>query len=182
MNVRDVIAPLVPGLRRYAHALCGPREGDARHADDIVQRALRRALGDERLKRGADVRRVLYALVTSLNRSRIREAELQHHGHAAMLAGAANSFFSDSHAGTPIERGLQALDLELREVLVIVVLERMRYEEAAEILEVPVSTALARLTRARDALRLTFNGAQRSGACESSAAGHRRSAHLRVIK
>lgn len=182
MNVRDAIAPLVPGLRRYAHALCGVRDVAARAPDDLVQQSLRRALNDERLKRGADVRRTLYALVTTLNRIRSREGELQQHDHAAMPAGSAKSFFGDAPAGTSIERGLSGLPLEQREVLLLVVLERMRYDEVAEILEVPVATALARLTRARDALRIAFNGSQRSAPAAQRGAASRAASYLRVVK
>lgn len=182
MNVRDAIAPLVPGLRRYAHALCAARDCEARAADDVVHQALRRALNDERLKRGADARRTLYALVTATNRIRVRDSELQQHDHAAMPAGATKSFFGDAQAGTAIERGLAALPLELREVLLLVVLERMRYEEAADILEIPVATAVARLTRARDALRTTFNGSLRASGGEPRAVAGRVASHLRVVK
>jgi RNA polymerase sigma-70 factor (ECF subfamily) len=45
------------------------------------------------------------------------------------------------------------LSEEHREVLLLVAIEGLQYEEAAEILEVPVGTIRSRLSRARQALR-----------------------------
>ena len=45
------------------------------------------------------------------------------------------------------------LSAEHREVLLLVAIEGLRYEEAAEILELPLGTVRSRLSRARQALR-----------------------------
>jgi RNA polymerase sigma-70 factor (ECF subfamily) len=41
----------------------------------------------------------------------------------------------------------------LREVLILVAVERLSYEETATLLRVPVATVFARLVQAREALR-----------------------------
>lgn len=52
-----------------------------------------------------------------------------------------------------LERGLACLPAEQREVILLVGLEGMSYETAAQILDVPVGTVRSRLSRGRDALR-----------------------------
>jgi RNA polymerase sigma-70 factor (ECF subfamily) len=48
---------------------------------------------------------------------------------------------------------LWRLPVEDREVLVLVAVERMSYEDIAALLAVPLATVLARLTQARASLR-----------------------------
>jgi len=52
-----------------------------------------------------------------------------------------------------IQRGLQNLDPKYRSVAVLVDVQEFSYEEAAEILNIPVGTVKSRLARARLALR-----------------------------
>jgi len=52
-----------------------------------------------------------------------------------------------------LERALAQLSLKQRQVILLVGLEGMSYEDAAEILSVPVGTVRSRLSRGRDILR-----------------------------
>ena len=52
-----------------------------------------------------------------------------------------------------VRRAYLSLSEEHREVLLLVAIEGLQYEEAAEILEVPLGTVRSRLSRARQALR-----------------------------
>jgi RNA polymerase sigma factor (sigma-70 family) len=52
-----------------------------------------------------------------------------------------------------LERALAKLPTEQREVILLVGLEGMAYEEVADVLGVPVGTVRSRLSRGRDALR-----------------------------
>ena len=52
-----------------------------------------------------------------------------------------------------VRRAYLTLSEEHREVLLLVAMEGLQYEEAAEILEVPLGTVRSRLSRARQALR-----------------------------
>jgi len=51
------------------------------------------------------------------------------------------------------------LSLEQREVLLLVGLEEMSYEEVAKTLGIPMGTVMSRLSRARERLRAQLNGA-----------------------
>jgi RNA polymerase sigma-70 factor (ECF subfamily) len=52
-----------------------------------------------------------------------------------------------------LDRSLAKLPQEQRQVLLLVGMEGMRYEEVAEALDVPVGTVRSRVSRGRDLLR-----------------------------
>lgn len=57
-----------------------------------------------------------------------------------------------------LERALDELPPSFRVVVRLVDVERMRYQEAADLLEIPVGTVMSRLHRARRRLRATLAG------------------------
>jgi len=59
-----------------------------------------------------------------------------------------------------LQRAINTLSYEQREVLLLVGLEGMRYEQVATILDIPVGTVRSRLSRARTTLRLLMDGAK----------------------
>ena len=60
-----------------------------------------------------------------------------------------------------LEKALSRLRDEQREVVLLVGLEGMSYEAAAQILDVPVGTVRSRLSRGRDALRVLLDMPER---------------------
>jgi transposase len=64
-----------------------------------------------------------------------------------------------------------------REVILLVGLEGMSYEAAAQILEVPVGTVRSRLSRGRDALRQLMDMPERTRTPNRFARGRLRLAH-----
>lgn len=59
-----------------------------------------------------------------------------------------------------IRKALQILSAEHRMVIVMKEIDDMRYEEIAEVLEVPVGTVRSRLHRARSELKLVIEKLQ----------------------
>jgi RNA polymerase sigma-70 factor (ECF subfamily) len=67
-----------------------------------------------------------------------------------------------SHQLRELDTALARLPAEQREVILLVGLEGMSYEAAAQILEVPVGTVRSRLSRGRDALRQLMDMPERT--------------------
>ena len=128
-------SPFLARLRRYARALAGPGAAP----DELVRQTLERAahspqpLGEDR-------------------ESRIALFTLMHEIYA--------------HGGTPertheFDRAISALPPEQREVLLLVSVEEMSYEDVAKTLAIPIGTVMSRLYRAREKLRAGLLGGTR---------------------
>ncbi len=60
--------------------------------------------------------------------------------------------------GSPVERAIRNLPLELRESLLLVVLERFSHIDAARALDIPLPTLIARLAQGRAMLDANLSG------------------------
>jgi RNA polymerase sigma-70 factor (ECF subfamily) len=58
-----------------------------------------------------------------------------------------------------VDRAMNALPAEQREVIALVLVEGLAYREAAEMLDIPIGTLTSRLTRGRQALALMLEAA-----------------------
>ena len=142
----------IPKLRRYARALVR----DMDRADDLVQDTLTRALTKQHLwAPGSNLRAWLFTLmhnqhVNSVRRP-VREAVELDADNSSMLVATTDP--TASCQLRELENALARLRNEEREVILLVGLEGMRYDETAEILGVPIGTVRSRLFRGREALR-----------------------------
>src|SRR6478735_8320464 len=149
----------IPDLRRYARALTG----DAWAADDLVQDTLERACARWQLwSAGSDLRAWLFTLMHNLFVDGARRAGRQS-GQRVDVDEAANELVAPP-AGTDqaldLQRCLLRLPEEQREVLLLVALQDLGYEDVARITGVPVGTVMSRLSRARSRLRELMDGAR----------------------
>ncbi len=151
-DTRWLIARELPRLRRYARAL----RNDS-GADDLVQDCIERALRKSNLwRQGTNMRawlfRILYNLHLSSLRSGKRSPQTVPLDDVAPMAGGGPG---QLHALElkELSRAFRALPAEQRDVVALVALEGMRYDEAAAVLGVPMGTVRSRLSRARAALR-----------------------------
>lgn len=148
-----------PELRRFARALVGPVS--TRTADALVQTATARIAASDRVN-GDPLERA-FAEIVRLNRRRVRER-----GRGSDATDAAGGEAERRDASTPAQ--ISAMPLDERETLLIVALAGYGYEAAGRILDLPVSSVVSRLMRARARLDGAKPGvAQRSG-------------HLRLVK
>jgi len=151
-EAKDALIACIPRLRRYARALTGNR-GDA---DDLVQDTVERGWSRLTLWRhGSDMRAWLFSIMHNLHVDRFRAAR------------PVEEFDDDTPVASVPAAGLELRDLESclrrlpdeqREVLLLVALEEMRYEEVAAALGIPLGTVMSRLSRGRERLRLLMDG------------------------
>jgi RNA polymerase sigma-70 factor, ECF subfamily len=142
----------LPRLRRYARALTR----DVTRADDLVQSCLVRAIAKQHLwERGTNLRAWLFTILHNQHvndvRHSMREGTTVELAEAPQLTVQSNAV--PSLELRDLERALGKLAAEQREVILLVGLEGMAYEEAAAVLQVPVGTVRSRLSRGRDQLR-----------------------------
>jgi len=143
----------IPRLRRYARALTR----DVTRADDLVQSCLTRAVAKQHLwQPGTDLRAWLFTILHNQHVNDVRRSVRE--GINVAVEEMAPVLTVQSNAVAVLQlRDLEAaiarLPQEQRQVILLVGLEGMRYEEVAEILGVPVGTVRSRLSRGRDQLR-----------------------------
>ncbi len=143
----------IPRLRRYARALTR----DVSRADDLVQSCLTRAVAKQHLwQPGTDLRAWLFTIlhnqhVNDVRRSVREGVNVAVEEMAPVLTVQASA--PDVLQLRDLEAAIAKLPQEQRQVILLVGLEGMRYEEVALVLGVPVGTVRSRLSRGRDQLR-----------------------------
>jgi len=141
-----------PRLRRFATALTG----DPERADDLVQDTLERALRKRRLWAGTgSMRSWLFKLLYRVHANQRSRASTEATALTAVEHRDAGSMPAnqDSHVEVlNVSVALRALPLEQRDAVLLVGLEGMAYDEAADVLGIRVGTLKSRLYRGREAL------------------------------
>jgi RNA polymerase sigma-70 factor (ECF subfamily) len=134
-------------------------------ADDALQDACLRALRFFAGFRGADGRVWLLAIVRNTcysklkgNRGQQLEASYDEeaHGHGPEGADPEGMLLRSLDAAA-LQRAVEALPEEFREVIVMRELEGLSYKEIAEVTETPIGTVMSRLARARARLQRSLN-------------------------
>ena len=142
----------IPRLRRYARALTR----DVSRADDLVQSCLTRAVAKQHLwQPGTDLRAWLFTILHNQHVNEVHRS-VREGSHVMLEEGPELTVQSNAIPTLQLrdlEAALGRLRLQERQVILLVGLEGMRYEEVAEILGVPVGTVRSRLSRGRDQLR-----------------------------
>lgn len=143
----------IPRLRRYARALTR----DAARADDLMQNCLLRAIAKEHLwELGTDLRAWLFTILHNQNVNEIRRSVRE--GVVVAVEDVAPVLTVAPRAAASLqlrdlERAIRLLPEEQRQVILLVGLEGMRYEEVAAVLDIPIGTVRSRLSRGREMLR-----------------------------
>jgi len=152
-EIASLLEPQIPALRRYAWALLRDHEG----ADDLVQDTLERAISRwSQRRREGDLRAWLFTIQRNLflNGVRQRKTRGTQVGEEALDDIQAPGTSPESQAGLrDILAGLDALSEEQRSLLLLVGVEDLSYEQAAQALGIPLGTVMSRLSRARARLR-----------------------------
>ncbi|KZD03356.1 sigma-70 family RNA polymerase sigma factor [Oceanibaculum pacificum] len=159
----DTLTGHVKGLRRYAIALTG----DPIDADDLVQESVARVLA--KIEEGAEVRNLRTYLFSTLHnlrmdqlsRKRITGIQVPLEDVAAKLSSPANQ--QARLLGQDMADSLAKLPEQQREILLLIGLEGASYQDAADILEIPLGTVMSRVSRARETLRRLMAGGPLAG-------------------
>jgi RNA polymerase sigma-70 factor (ECF subfamily) len=153
----------VASLRRYARTLLR-RSADA---DDLVQETLTRALaGAGSFTMGTNLRAWLFTILHNTYVNQVRrqanhpEEELPEEFEARLSEPATQESRLELR---DMARALDTLPTDQRQVLLLVALEGLKSEEVAASLGIPVGTVLARLSRARDAVRKALGDGPATG-------------------
>ena len=154
----DELAVVIPRLRRYALVLTG----NPTRSDDLVQDTLTRAWDNRSYWRpGSDLRAWLFTIMHNVFVNQLAGARRDAANVSLDAEDERGPAFQVSGGDDPTARielqevmlQVQRLPAEQREVLMLVALEGMHYEEAAATLGIPIGTVMSRLARARDKLR-----------------------------
>jgi RNA polymerase sigma-70 factor (ECF subfamily) len=145
--VNEVIS-LLPELRVFAISL----EKDVVRAEDLVQEAALKALSQhERFERGTSLRSWLFTILKNhfltIVRRRAREVEDATGSFAETLTFEPDQYHKLAHE--ELLAALDALPPDQREVLLLVTVEEMSYEDAAVRMNCAVGTIKSRVNRAR---------------------------------
>jgi RNA polymerase sigma factor (sigma-70 family) len=151
------IVAQIPHLRRYARALMGDRA----MAEDLVQDSLERAWSRFHLWRdGSNLRTWLFTIMHNLHANLARNASRRPQSTVIddEFTLPVRATQEDQMEVSAIETALARLPEDQRQVVLLVGLEELSYQEAAAALGIPVGTVMSRLHRGRERLREMIAG------------------------
>ena len=157
-TLRDDIAALLPRLRRFGRTLARNTED----ADDLVQIAVERALTHtEQWRPGTRLDSWIFRIMQNawIDETRARERRGQTfvpQDEGETVGESTNDAQMDAIA---VRKAVAQLGDDQRAVVGLVLVEGFSYQEAAEVLGIPVGTLTSRLARARETLQALLGGA-----------------------
>lgn len=155
VELRKGLTMLLPRLRRFGIALTGSND----EGDDIVHAAIERALSrSAQWQPGTRLDSWMFRIMQNIWKDKRRrqrtDREKQSLDMAATdLAIDGQRVTETSLMLTRAREQFARLSDDHRMVLALVVIDGHSYQEAADILEIPVGTLMSRLYRARETLR-----------------------------
>ena len=157
-DLRNALTAVLPRLRRFGLALTGSRVD----ADELVQAACERVLtrGDQ-LRDRARLDAWIYGIMRNLWIDEMRSRRVRRHDDMS----AADAVVGDDGVATvegritlaAVRRALGDMSEDRRTLLMLVCVDGLTYQEAADTLGIAIGTVMSRLSRARKELheRLT---------------------------
>ena len=142
----------LPALKRFALQLTRNQD----RASDLVQDSVERALRKAHLFDGSNLRSWLFTICRRVFLNQIRSEKCR--GIPVELDDAPQVFIASAQTQeqtmhyNDVVGAFERLPLNDKVILSLIVMEGMKYEEAAEMLGIPVGTVRSRLSRARSRL------------------------------
>ena len=150
--------PLLDPLYNFARWLCG----DADEARDLVQETFAKALkGFASFRQRTNFRAWMFTILrntfltsrTGLEWRRTEQEDEESFEESAVTHDTPEIALIRRADTEMMQQAIATLPLAFREVLLLVDIEEMRYQEVAGVLRIPVGTVMSRLSRARKQLR-----------------------------
>jgi len=156
-NLLKTLENEIPRLRRFARSLVG----DPDFADDLVREALERALSRlDSYTPGTNMRAWLFTILKNAHINTLRRSRSTATSDEVLesLIPPASARQEQRMAVRDLRRALACVPPEMREVVLLIGLEGLSYNEAAAVAGVKVGTIKSRLCRGREALRRLMEG------------------------
>ena len=147
-QVRDEIVELIPAMRAFARTFYR----DQNDADDLVQETLLKGLSKTHLfEPGTSLKSWLFTIMRNTFYTKVKKDSREAPGKAECVASRPRVDPTQewSVRGREIYDAVQRLPEQQREVLVLIAVFGISYEEAAEICGCAMGTVKSRLNRAR---------------------------------
>src|SRR6478672_7655803 len=150
--------PLLDGLYNFARWLCG----DADEARDLVQETFLKSLkGFSSFREGTNFRAWMFRILrntfltsrTGLERRNTEQESEQGFQDQVVTQETPELVLIRRADADLVQQGIATLQPAFQEVLILADLEEMKYQEIAQVLDVPIGTVMSRLARARRQLR-----------------------------
>ncbi|TKT76370.1 sigma-70 family RNA polymerase sigma factor [Aquamicrobium sp. LC103] len=139
---------LIPALRAFARTFCR----DINDADDLVQETLTKGLANiHQFHPGTSMKSWLFTIMRNTFYTRVRIAAREAPGSAECVSSrpATDATQEWSARGREMQAAIHRLPQEQREVIMLIGVLGVSYEEASEIFDCPMGTIKSRLNRAR---------------------------------
>lgn len=153
----ETIIAQLPTLKKYALRLTR----SAHLAEDLVQDCLARALSRRHLFHSdANIRPWLFTVMHNLHVSNCRQSGVRMaFVRNQMAISSEGREASQEHTAdlNQVFRAINTLPKEQRDVVVLVAIQDLSYQEAAKALNIPIGTVMSRLARGRDRIRTMLN-------------------------
>jgi len=143
---------ILPKLQRYCYGLTGNKD----QGDDLLHNSVVKILSKFNLLKIENFQAYMYKVISNLWKDELRKKyktkEIQVEDYIINQVHDNNinfdkiSYISDHNK---INQAIDTLTLKLREVLILIVLEKKTYKEVSEILQIPIGTVMSRLHEAR---------------------------------
>jgi RNA polymerase sigma factor (sigma-70 family) len=147
-NDANAVVELIPALRAFARTFCrNPTD-----ADDLVQETLTKAIGNlDKFEKGTRLKSWLFTIMRNTFYTRIKLAVREAPGDADCISAQPSVEAGQewSMRGYEVQQAINRLPPAQREVLILIGMLGVSYEETASICGCAIGTIKSRLNRAR---------------------------------
>jgi RNA polymerase sigma-70 factor (ECF subfamily) len=158
-DLRAALIRLLPRLRRFGIALTGSQADADELVQDTCERAMRR---QDQLRDGSRLDAWLYEIMRNRWTDEVRWRSIRRHddiGTAHATVGEEGERTAEARMTLgAVRKALATLSPEHRSVLVLVCVDGLTYQEAADVLGIAVGTVMSRLSRGRRELYVAVMG------------------------